>query len=173
MESTSFEILFNRADFEEIFYANGQGKIFLNQKTRPYSYLTLGTAILALISLVYSVSTNSSYHLFIILFLLLLAQIILLYRKVQPTVKWKKQIKAYLDREATYTNHKIAVSDNTLSIIQDKQETIQQWSQFKSCVIAEAYISLIGTQNYLIPKKSMSATDYDVLKSIVSEKVKM
>ncbi|QCX01341.1 YcxB family protein [Aggregatimonas sangjinii] len=86
--------------------------------------------------------------------------------------KWRRQIKEYLDSQEKYESHKIVVTDEYFSIIQDNEETIEKWSNFKRVKIFDSHIWLLGTENFIIPAKSMSPLEFNNLKRLVSTKFK-
>jgi len=124
-----------------------------------------------IVFLIYGI-IKSEYTMFIIwsiIFVVILGNYIHTFKKL---VEWKKSIQVYLDREEKYSKNKLILSDEYFSLIQDEKETIEHWSNFKKVQIEENYISLDGKENYLIPKKSMSAENYKLLKDFISEKLK-
>lgn len=168
-----FEITFNRRDFEEILLTDGQDKIFLNRKNKPYFYLTLATVLLTFISLAYSINSNSRYELFIILLFASLFQLVRLYLKAKPFIKRKKLVAEYMDSQLAFKKHRIEVSELTFSVFQDQTFLIAEWAEFKSGIVTDDFISLTTTRNYLIPRKAMLPADFEALKTFVSKKLRL
>jgi len=86
--------------------------------------------------------------------------------------KWRGGVKKYLDREEKYTKHKIILSDESLSVVQDNTETIEKWTNFDSAKISNTHILLEGKTNILIPSKCMSEKRYEEVNNIISKKIK-
>jgi hypothetical protein len=86
--------------------------------------------------------------------------------------KWRREIKKYLDREEKYSKHKIILTDESLSVVQDDRETIEKWINFNSAQISNTHIHLEGKSSILIPSKSMSENRYSELRRIISKKIK-
>jgi hypothetical protein len=140
--------------------------------------ITLLSRFLALIfgclffgSLIYSLITDSSWGVCIVIFPFFAMIAFNLYRNVAVIIKWKKSVNKYLDKVAAYKSHKIILSEGAFSLVQDTTEYIERWSEFKKIVIDEKSITLFASEKYIIPKKSMSLADYELFEKEVKDKV--
>ena len=78
----------------------------------------------------------------------------------------------YLDRISTVKHHKLILSSNSISMIENGVETIVKWSAFSKLVIEKNHLSLWGSENFVFPKKSMSEDDYSLLTEIARSQIK-
>ena len=89
-----------------------------------------------------------------------------------PIIKWKKQVIKYLNDLAKIKNHEIALTNETLTMIQDDEETIIKWVAFTKAILNDESITLFGIDTFFFPKKSMDKSDYKYLKGFISDKLK-
>lgn len=171
MES-NIKLNFNRKDFEEIYFRNKQGNLFfsLQSKTKTITTIIIGFTIF--VTFLNSYSTSNNWGFFYMNVLLFVVSLINLLISINQTLKWKKQVKTYLDKVSKSTNYEMRVNDNFLSLKDDESETIVKWSEFKKAEIKDNYIALEGLENFLLPKKSMSETEYSNLKEIIRKNLK-
>jgi hypothetical protein len=88
-------------------------------------------------------------------------------------MKYKMETKLYLDNLDKIRENKIVLSKNAFSLVQDKKETIEKWTEFKRAEIEDNYISVTSnTTTYLIPKKSMTPDEFQFLRTKLAEKIK-
>ena len=162
---------FVRSDFEEIFFKDNQGDYIKDPTIKNRFIYFLLSLIGFLILLIQYLITQEIGALIIALIALLTFGYYYLERFL-VLKKWRKEIVVFLDKAEQYSSHKLVLSDNYLSIIQDNIESIEHWENFKSVKVYEDFIFLEGKENVLLPLRSMSSKEYDVLKTVVSEKVK-
>ena len=87
---------------------------------------------------------------------------------------WKrnKKVADYLNDVEIIKNHKLILTDKTFQIQQKDKTTTEFWTDFKSREINEMFAYLVSkTENYLIPKKSMTELEYQELTSILRKKI--
>ena len=168
---TEIQLRFNRKDFEEIYFRDHQGD-YIRSPTTKTAFITLiitGVAFLSIFA--YSFNDDSIALTFFFGFIFSFA--IFNYVKDFVTLyKWKSQIFDYLDREEKYQNCKILLTENSFTLFQDDKETIEKWTNFTKVHSTVEFISLEGKENFLIPQKSMTTSDFQKLKDIISEKVR-
>lgn len=173
MDNKVIELKYNRTDFEDIYFRNGGDKTFLNhhlKKQRNIFFLFLGMFI---VTLIYILSINENFGFLIFVGILLFFSFYDWYIKASPGIKWKKEIKIYHDGLDKIRENRLILTENAFSLIQDKKETIEKWTEFKRAEMEENFISLISnTTTYLIPKKSMTTEEFDFLRTLFSEKIK-
>lgn len=163
---------FERTHFEDIYFKDDQGDYIKDPRIKNKFWVLLIYSIsFPLTILFYGSSYSKEIY---ILFLILLA--ILGYDYYTQFVvlkKWKQKILIYLNDLESYTSHKIILSNQYFSIIQDTEEVIEKWSNFTKVEIKEDYMLLISEkENYFFPNKSMSSSDYNIFRAFVCDNIK-
>lgn len=167
------KLKYNRKDFQEIYYRNGGDKTFLNHHLKKQRTTFFIIAVIFVLTLVYILSINENFGFLIFVGVLLCFSFYDWYIKASPGIKWKKEVEIYLDGLDQVRENRIILTENAFTLIQDKKETIEKWTEFKRAEIEESFISLISnTTTYLIPKKSMTSEEFQFLKTLFSEKIK-
>lgn len=172
MDEKVIELKYNRIDFEEIYFSNGNDKTFLNKEIRKERYTFIVTCSLFLVTLPYYFFINN--NLGILIFMGILQSITFLnwYKKTTPLIQWKNDVKIYLDNLDKIKLNRITLTDNSFSFIQDKNVNVSAWTEFNCVIFDENYISFKSSNTtYLIPKKSMLLDEFIFLKKILSEKI--
>ncbi len=118
------ELKFNRQDFEEIYFRNGQGDTFWGQNVKGHFTMLLVFATTLICSTIYSLLTNHLWGFPIVLFFICLLSVLRYEKQISPILKWKKQVNEYLTTLSKFKSHKIILTTNSISIIQDNEETI-------------------------------------------------
>ena len=165
MDTTEIKLNFNKADFEELHFKNGNDKILLSRTVKGQFILSLLAGCLLIASLIYSIMVNKSWGIFTILAVIFVLMVNHLIRKMSPIVKWKRSIRDFLNDQAKFINQKLTLSDKTLTLKQDTTITIMRWTDFKKIVIDDKSISLHGETDLMFPKKSMTWQEFDLLKN--------
>lgn len=163
------ELTFNPEHFKEIYFRENQGSYFLSSAIKKQFTVLLILVVLEII--VYAIFPDNglligpvSIALAICLGYYLYAAFIIW--------KWKREIKQFLKSESAFSKCQIILTENSFSIKKDETEHIEKWEIIKSVDITPEYLTISGKQEYLIPRKSVSTESYEILKKIVSEKVK-
>ena len=172
MNPTEITLHFNKADFEELYFKNGNDKVLLSKTVKEQFILSLIACFLFITSLIYSVIANKWWGIFTIITLIFVLLVNQLIRKMSPIVKWKNSIKEFLNEQAKFINQKLTLSENTLTLKQDTTVTIVRWIDFKKVVINDKSISFCGDTDFMFPKKSMASQDFDLLKNEILLRVK-
>lgn len=169
---TNIQLIFRRQDFEDIYFKKNQGNIFFGESVKQYFVILLLFVTVFIISLTYSLFRNVLWG-FPIFFLMLSGISSVTYAShASPIIKWKKQVIKYLNDLAKIKKYEIALTNDTLIMIQDDEETIIKWVTFTKAILNDESITLFGTDTYFFPKKSMDPSDYKYLKGFISDKLK-
>lgn len=168
METTEIILKYNRKDFEEIYFRN----ISLRYDLKEVLYRLIGILIILIGVFIYYFLTGNAFPFLVFLTMALFSQSIILYREVLLTIMLKRQINKYLDDLDKIKENKIIITPTSFSLIQDKTETIEKWTEFKNAEINDTYILLLTNVNYMIPKNSMTSDEFDFFKKVISEKIK-
>lgn len=173
MDNKVIELKYSRTDFEEIYFRNGGDKTFLNHHLKKQRNTFILFASAFVLTLVYVISINENFGFLIFVGVFLCFSFYDWYIKAAPGIKWKREIKIYLDGLDKIQENRLILTENAFSLIQDKKETIEKWTEFKRAEMEENFISLISnTTTYLIPKKSMTGEEFQFLRTLFSEKIK-
>lgn len=171
METKEIELKYNRKDFEEIYFRNGDNRILLNPNLRKdFNIIIVIAAVLTGTSIYYE-ATGKNAGFVIFLFILISLASIRFYAKATPFITWKSTINSYLNDLEKIKKSKLVLSSNTFSLIQDEKETIEKWSEFKKVEIEPTYLLITGSTTYLIPKKSMKDFEFELFRKIITEKI--
>jgi hypothetical protein len=173
MDDKVIELKYSRTDFEEIYYRNGGDKTFLNHhlKKQRNTFIVIGAIFI--LTLIYIISINENFGFLIFAGIILCFAFYDWFIKAYPGIKWKKEIKIYLDGLDKIRENKLILTENAFSLIQDEKEIIEKWTEFRRTEMEENFISMISnTTTYLIPKKSMTPDEFQFLRTLLSEKVK-
>lgn len=165
------DLHFSRQDFEEIYFKDHQGDYFRSSTTKGlFIALSVGLALLTVAGVYWFYNDSLELIVFACIPVALLAFFYI--KACRVLYVWKTQVSNSLDKEEQYEHYQIILSDGSFSLIQNDKETIERWSNFVKATISDEYIFLEGSQNIMIPRKSLKAEDYGELKKVVSEKIK-
>ncbi len=164
------DLKFNRKDFEEIFFNDDKGNYLKSPTTKVYFKYFIISLMAFIGASIYSLARNE-YGFFVIGLIAFLVCLYFFLKAILDLRKWKREIKDYLDREEKFKSNKLILSDKFLSIKQDDNETVEEWSTINSAHISDNYIRLDGKVNVLIPSKTMSTDEYKELRKILSDKL--
>ena len=173
MDEKVIELKYSRVDFEEIYFRNGGDKTFLNRHLKKERNIFIGLSVIFILTLIYTLSIKESFGFLIFIGVMLCLAFYAWFKKASPGVRWKKGIKNHLDDLGKIRESRLILTKNAFSLIQDKSERIEKWTEFKRTELEGNFITLTSnTSTYLIPKKSMTPEEFDFLRTIISEKIK-
>lgn len=173
MDNKIIELKYSRTDFEEIYFSNGNDKTFLNSQLRKERNTFFVLCSIFILTLIYNLYINENYGLLTLTGAFLCYTFYDWYKKASLWIKYKMEIKLYLDNLDKIGENKIILSKNAFSLVQDKKETIEKWTEFKRAEMEENFISLTSnTTTYLIPQKSMTRDEFELLRTILAERIK-
>ncbi len=173
MDNKIIELKYSRTDFEEIYFSNGNDKTFLNSQLRKERNTFFVLCAIFILTLIYNLYVNENYGLLTLTGVFLCYTFYDWYKKASLWIKYKMEIKLYLDNLDKIGENKIILSKNAFSLVQDKKETIEKWTEFKRAEMEENFISLTSnTTTYLIPQKSMTPDEFEFLRTILAERIK-
>lgn len=157
------ELHFNRKDFEEIYFRNKHGNFILSPMLKG-SFITF-IIFLAVFccTVTYSYLTNKNAWLIVIASILTLITFIPYFIKVLQLKKWRTSVLGIIHANEKYKQHKLLLTDSTLTLVQDGTEQITKWSAFTHAEISNDYLTLTSSFSYVFPKKSMTLDEYDYL----------
>ncbi|WP_157485923.1 hypothetical protein [Flavobacterium soli] len=171
MKTIEIDLTFRRADFEELYFRNGNENLFFSPTAKTQTHIFIFLGLLFLFFLVHFRITNESQENMLFVCILWILSAIILGGKIYTVLKWRKSIKTFLDKTSKYKINKLIVSEVSISIIQDDKEHIEKWSEFKKADINDELIILCSTVNYMFPKKSMTNQEYELIKEIVRDRI--
>lgn len=173
MDNKIIELKYSRTDFEEIYFSNGNDKTYLNSQLRKERNTFLVLCSIFILTLIYNLYINENYGLLTLTGAFLCYTFYDWYKKASLWIKYKMEIKLYLDNLDKIGENKIILSKNAFSLVQDKKETIEKWTEFKRAEMEENFISLTSnTTTYLIPQKSMTPEEFEFFRTILAERIK-
>ncbi|MEO1031770.1 MAG: hypothetical protein AAFX55_10225 [Bacteroidota bacterium] len=172
MGALEIELIFNRKDFEEIYFNENQGYYFKSKANRKaFLYLALSIIIFSFI-LYYNFEDSSGT-----LVPLFFSGIIVLFclkdftEVSSKTWELRRKVRQYLDSVEKYKSHRIILNDEDFKIIQDDNIHIEKWSDIKSSDITKSFVHMVSTtETYLVPKNSMSNDEFMKFKKFIETK---
>ena len=171
MSNLKIHLTARRTDFSEIYYRDKQGSWLLNPTTKTAMIQVLLMSV-GLVIFCYSYKPQpDKWLLLLIVWGILAWGFVSNFRRYY---QWRKSIEVYLDKILSYKHCLIEITDNYFSLtINDFEETIEHFSEFKTMTLNDEYVSFVTNRNnYLIPKKSMTPEEFVALKVTLSESVK-
>ncbi len=163
---------FNRQDFEEIYFKENQGSLFFSPLTRAKTATSFILGIILLFTYSNSSLTSSNWGFFYVFLLIFILSAVHLLLNVHQVLKWKQSVIKYLNVISKFTSHELLVNDSYLALIQDGNETIVRWSEFKKVELGEDFIRIEGSIDFLFPRKSMSESNFLILKELIRNNIK-
>ncbi|ASK30187.1 hypothetical protein CEY12_08715 [Chryseobacterium sp. T16E-39] len=163
----------DRKDFEEIYFKGNQGSLFFSSTTKSKTIITIVVAVLLGITFCFkgSLSEESFGVLYFISFVFLLCAVYLSVG-INKVSRWKKEVNRYLKSLEKADIYEIRFNNDTFTVNLNEQYELSKWSEFVSSETNDEYVSLEGRYNYMFPQKSMSKTDYNMLKQAVKKNIK-
>jgi hypothetical protein len=167
METNEIKLNFNKPDYEEVYFKNRGEKLLLLPTIKKQFTWAIISGILFISALIYSMIAHRSWGIFTIITLIFILVVKELIEKISPEIKWKKSIRALLDKQAKIITNRLILSPNALTLKQDHTVTVVRWTDFKKAVIDDKSISLYGDEKLVFPKKSMTWQEFELLKKEV------
>ena len=164
-------LTFERKYFEEIYYASDRGHYIKGPSIKGrVKYVSIAFSALIMMVVYY---VNGGELGYLILVLVVLFFLILNYfDQFYVLKKWKKEINDFLDYQDKYKSHKLLLNDNYFALEQDEIKSIEKWTNINRVKVYENFIQIECKENYMFPKKSMQAAEFEFFKELISEKVK-
>lgn len=163
---------FNRRDLEAIYFGNNQGNPILSLDVRTEIISFLLCLSFFFISIIYTTYNESKSWLILISAVLTILSFIPYFIKVRSLIAWKTSVLRFLKQNEIYVNHRLEITDHSITLVQDDTKHIYTWSAFSSAQISDSYISFSGKENFIFPYKSMRHEEYEQLKSVVIKHLK-
>lgn len=167
------ELTFRRKDFEEIYFINKQENIFLSETIKQRFIIFFVFTLAFLISMSYSIYTNNLFGISAFTFILSAMSGVQYLHIASKILKWKRSISNHLKDLSKIKHFEIHLTATSISLLQDNAEVIVKWDSISKAKITENYIMLFAVEHYLYPKKAMEKKDYEYLKSVVIERIKI
>lgn len=112
----TLELHFDRRDFEEIYFKDNRASIFLNPQIRTRFLITAISILLSASSITYSLLTNKGVWLIVPLLILFLIAASYYYSNAVVIIKWRKNIKAFLNKTEKIRRRKLILAPNSFSV---------------------------------------------------------
>ena len=162
-----------RQDFEEIYFSGNQGSLFLSPDTRGKTFTLIIIALILGILFFFKddLSKEKFGILYFVSFLFLLTAVFLSV-SVNKVSRWKKQVSSYLTKLENCKVYEVVFDQQFFTINIDGEKETSEWKDFQAFEINGEYIALEGKYSYMFPKKSMSGSDFSVLKKMIESQLK-
>ncbi|WP_262148343.1 YcxB family protein [Chryseobacterium foetidum] len=161
-----------RQDFEEIYFSGNKGSLFLSRDTRGKTFTLIIIALILGILFFFKddLSKEKFGILYFVSFLFLLTAVFLSV-SVNKVSRWKKQVNSYLFKLENCKIYEVIFDQQFFTVNIDGEKETSEWKDFQAFEINEEYIALEGKYSYMFPKKSMSGSDFSVLKKMVESQL--
>lgn len=164
-----FILHFNREVYEEIYDLKNQGNYIKNSTVKRSFYSLLIASAFVILGIFNAFINHKGMISLIFPSLFFIGSLSFFLYRANVLRIWKKGVKEYLDHQEKFQSHKIVLSENTFSLIQDREEVIERWSNFRKVIVHKNYIELIGEENYHIPEKAFKNNDYSTFKASITQ----
>lgn len=158
---------FRRADFEAIFFVNGQGNLFHTKEAKQLFFFTVFGLLLAVGAAVLSLQAPEWYILLGAGLLLAILMGIKFTRQAWVIIRWRNTVNDYINRLAAVRVLQVKLAPTSLSLVKDGTEYISRWTDFNKAEIHPGHIFLQGTENHYFPRAAFSPEDYALLEKAV------
>lgn len=166
------DLTLNREDFKDIFFRDNQGNIFFGSKTKS-SFTSFLLFLIVFLSVGFASNFWEIHPTVIVMsFVVAFISFVVYLIALSGLIKRKKNVNLYLKELENFTTNTLEVEEKSLIIKQDTNTTIVKWDSITLSRIMDSYIELIGEEHVLIPKKSMSDSEFESLKIFVERKLK-
>lgn len=162
----------NRKDFEEVYFTGNQGSLFFSSSTKGKTITTIVVGLIFAILFIFKddLSKEKFGILYFVSFLFLLCAVYLSLA-INKVSKWRKEVVVYLKTLENPEIYQIQFNSKVFKVNLNNKKETSLWTEFKSAEINEKFISMEGKFNYMFPKKSMDASDYESLRLAVEKNI--
>ncbi len=168
---TEINMKVDLADLRDIYFGKRQQVYFFGPTTKGESFLMVTALALFPFHTWYFIHQKEGGGAFIIGFIILIALIANFWSSTKPIIQWKKSINEFLETAGKVKDLRFIYNETFVLHIQDEQITKINWSQITQAAITERYINLVASTDILLPKNSMTASEYEQLSEKILEKV--
>ncbi len=163
MEEYEIDLIFDKSDFEKIYFENGEGNYFKSPIVKPAVLPFVLSTVFPLTTWCYYLTHPKSFTpLFFGLFFFTVFLLFYINRAIE-LFNWKKGIKHFFKTQEQVKKNTLILTENSFTLIQDSTKTIELWKSLKTISIHDTHISIIGSQTYMLPEKSIDANDYSII----------
>jgi hypothetical protein len=162
---------FNRKDFEEIYFRDNQGNLFVSKQIKNDFLFLVVAIVLFLFAILYSYINERYFWLTIISFVVLISSVVNYFAKAITIYKWKKSVNDLINYNSQFSEHKLIITTSSFTLIQDTTESISKWSAITNALIEDNYLIIYGQIEYFFPKKSMGIQDYQYLIDMIKKHI--
>lgn len=162
----------NVENLREIYFGTGNHKYFFGPTTKKES------AYLVLVLISYPFFALKTFNLknrvtFILLTILVGIQIYSFIKAAKPIIKWKREVNDFLQKSSRIQVIKVIYTDDYFLHQQDEMISKVDWNEITHAIIQDNLIEIFNeSTNFMLPKKSMSESEFELLSNTVMEKVK-
>lgn len=168
---TEINMKVDLADLRDIYFGEREQVYFFGPETKVESFFMVTALILFPFHTWYFVHLKEGGGAFIIGFSILIALIANFWSSAKPIIRWKKSINEFLKTAVAVKDLRFIYNETFVLHRQDEQITKINWSQITRATITGRYINLVASTEILLPKNSMTASEYELLSEKILEKV--
>jgi hypothetical protein len=158
-------------DLRSIYYKDNDQKYFFGPKTKKQSIYLLIAIITYPFFALYALNTHDSWFFVLgsVFFSLFCYDF---WRVAKPIMDWKKSVESFLKIAEKTEDLRFQYNENFFIYTQDQEELKQNWEVIEKAIVNEQFIWLFSDKNILLPKSSMTESEYQALMDLVLSKVK-
>ena len=171
MTPLSIRLTFRAEDFSPIYFKDGYHLVFKNPNTRNQALLTIVVGIIWLAVGIKLLAYGGPKGIFVAISVILAITAYRVKRRIDSITRWKTAIAAFLKKLDTPTERSLLLTPESFVYQDGTEETLENWADVLSAEIEDDYISIVGSAEYLFPKKSMSNEEFSQLSMFISKYV--
>jgi hypothetical protein len=172
VETKLIPLEFSRRAFEDVYKPNEYGSMYRNKEARGHLMFFSLASVALLISVIISVVGNRLVVLTAMLALLWIGYLIWIVVVYLRLEKWKKSINTWIDSIGVYTKSSLTITGKGFLLTQDEKETYESWENITSCKSETNYIRITAKEEYMFPRDTMSARDFEYFRSFITSYLK-
>jgi hypothetical protein len=172
MEPVEIHLKIRKEDIEEFFYSDGSEKHYFRQIFKKLILPFLLFVIFSITFYIWKQFESSASSLFWLCTVTGSSYFIYICVKAWPIYKLIIAVRIYTQNLIEFENTIVSLTDNTFSEKQDNNEYIEKWTELKNVIIHENGIWVTGKKSFLLPRKSMSPNEFELLREVISTKIK-
>jgi hypothetical protein len=158
-------------ELERIYFGKDQGKYFYGPTTKRQTVLLIISLIVYPIFFYYTIDLENNL-IFVLGTVLISLGLYDFLRVAKPIIAWKKSVNEFLKKAADTKVLKVIYTEKYFLHISDSKESKVDWTSFTSALINDDLIWLYtATSNFLVPKKSMTKSEFEMISDTVMKKV--
>lgn len=168
MSPVTIRLNFRAEDFEPIYFRDGYHLVFKNPTTKNHALMVIAMGIIWLGVGVKLLLYGGPKTIFVVLSIFFAITALRLKRRTDGISRWKREIALFLEKLRLPTERSLLLTAESFSYRESDELTTENWTEVNAAEIADDYISMKASAEYLFPKSSMSPAEFELLSRFIS-----